>query len=56
MLPGFPLGQFSAKEGAERRTPSIITRCLPLSEIAHGYDIFKKKKDNCVKVVLDPWQ
>lgn len=33
----------------------IITHRLPLSEIAHGYDIFKKREDNCVKVVLDPW-
>jgi threonine dehydrogenase-like Zn-dependent dehydrogenase len=33
----------------------IITHRLPLSEIAHGYGIFKKKEDNCVKVVLDPW-
>lgn len=34
----------------------IITHRLPLSEIAHGYDIFKKKEDGCVKVVLDPWK
>jgi threonine dehydrogenase-like Zn-dependent dehydrogenase len=33
----------------------IITHRLPLSEIAHGYEIFKKKEENCVKVVLDPW-
>jgi len=33
----------------------IITHRLPLSEIAHGYSIFKKKEDHCVKVVLDPW-
>jgi threonine dehydrogenase-like Zn-dependent dehydrogenase len=33
----------------------IITHRLPLSEVAHGYDIFKKKEDNCVKVVLNPW-
>jgi threonine dehydrogenase-like Zn-dependent dehydrogenase len=33
----------------------IITHRLPLTEISHGYDIFKKKKDGCVKVVLDPW-
>jgi len=33
----------------------VITHRLPLSQIAHGYDIFKKKEDNCVKVVLDPW-
>ncbi len=33
----------------------IITHRLPLSEIAHAYDIFKKKEDGCVKVVLNPW-
>lgn len=33
----------------------IITHRLPLSEVAKGYSIFKKKEDNCVKVVLDPW-
>ena len=33
----------------------IITHRLPLTEIAHGYDIFNKKEDGCVKVVLDPW-
>jgi len=34
----------------------IITHRLPLSEIAHAYDIFKKREDGCVKVVLDPWR
>lgn len=34
----------------------IITHRLPLSEIAHAYSIFKKREDNCVKVVLDPWK
>ncbi|RYY49474.1 MAG: glutathione-dependent formaldehyde dehydrogenase [Chitinophagaceae bacterium] len=34
----------------------IITHRLPLSEIAHGYSIFKKKEEDCVKVVLDPWK
>jgi threonine dehydrogenase-like Zn-dependent dehydrogenase len=33
----------------------IITHRLPLSRIAHAYDIFNKKEDGCVKVVLDPW-
>ncbi|MES2893093.1 MAG: zinc-dependent alcohol dehydrogenase [Bacteroidota bacterium] len=37
------------------RLDDIITHRLPLSEVAHAYDIFKKKEDNCVKVVLDPW-
>jgi S-(hydroxymethyl)glutathione dehydrogenase / alcohol dehydrogenase len=32
----------------------IISHRLPLTEAAHGYDIFKKKEDDCVKVVLRP--
>ncbi|WP_207420112.1 zinc-dependent alcohol dehydrogenase [Desertivirga brevis] len=32
----------------------IITHKLPLSEASHAYDIFKKKEDDCVKVVLNP--
>jgi len=34
----------------------IITHRLPLSKISHAYDIFKKREDGCVKVILDPWQ
>ena len=33
----------------------VITHRLPLTEISHAYDIFKKKEDGCVKVVLNPW-
>jgi threonine dehydrogenase-like Zn-dependent dehydrogenase len=32
----------------------IITHRLPLSQVAHGYEIFKKKEEDCLKVVLDP--
>ncbi|MFD1255260.1 zinc-dependent alcohol dehydrogenase [Mucilaginibacter terrae] len=32
----------------------IITHTLPLSEAAKGYEIFSKKQDDCVKVVLKP--
>lgn len=32
----------------------IITHRLPLAQASHGYDIFKKKEDDCVKVVLKP--
>lgn len=32
----------------------IISHKLPLTEAAHAYDIFKKKEDDCVKVVLKP--
>jgi threonine dehydrogenase-like Zn-dependent dehydrogenase len=32
----------------------IITHRLPLEQAPHGYDIFNKKEDGCVKVVLKP--
>ena len=32
----------------------IITHTLPLSEATKGYEIFDKKEDDCVKVVLKP--
>jgi S-(hydroxymethyl)glutathione dehydrogenase/alcohol dehydrogenase len=32
----------------------IISHRLPLAEAPHAYDIFKKKEDDCVKVVLKP--
>ena len=33
----------------------IITHHLPLSKIEHAYDIFSKRTDGCVKIILDPW-
>ena len=32
----------------------IITHTLPLEMAPHAYDIFLKKQDNCLKVVLKP--
>jgi len=32
----------------------IITHVLPLSEGGRGYEIFDKKEDRCIKVVLKP--
>jgi threonine dehydrogenase-like Zn-dependent dehydrogenase len=32
----------------------IITHRIPLSDARRGYDIFKHKKDDCLKVVLKP--
>ena len=32
----------------------IITHKLPLTEASNAYDMFKNKKDDCVKVVLKP--
>ncbi len=37
-------------------TTCIITHRLPLAEAPHGYDIFKNKEDECIKVVLKPWE
>lgn len=34
----------------------IITHRLSLDEVSKGYEIFDKKQDGCVKVVLDPWK
>jgi threonine dehydrogenase-like Zn-dependent dehydrogenase len=36
------------------KADDIITHTLPLDQAPHGYDIFNKKEDNCVKVVLKP--
>ncbi|MDX2240744.1 MAG: zinc-dependent alcohol dehydrogenase [Leptolyngbyaceae cyanobacterium bins.302] len=34
----------------------IITHRLPLEEAPRGYEIFRNKQDNCIKVVLKPGQ
>lgn len=49
-MPGL-LGRIERKEIDPTR---IITHTLPLDQAAHGYDIFKKKMDDCEKVVLKP--
>jgi threonine dehydrogenase-like Zn-dependent dehydrogenase len=35
-------------------TEDLTTHQLPLDEAPHGYEIFKHKKDGCIKVVLKP--
>ena len=32
----------------------LVTHRMPLEEAPHGYEIFKKKEDGCIKVVLKP--
>ena len=32
----------------------LATHRLPLEEAPHGYEMFQKKEDGCVKVVLKP--
>lgn len=45
---------FSLVESGKVILNDIITHELPLSEASRAYEIFKKKEDNCVKVVLKP--
>ncbi|MFN3019581.1 hypothetical protein ACK1KB_01150 [Chryseobacterium sp. TY3] len=33
----------------------VITHCLSLDEVAKKYEIFDKKQDGCVIIVLDLW-
>jgi threonine dehydrogenase-like Zn-dependent dehydrogenase len=33
----------------------VITHQMKLDDAPHGYDIFKNKEDNCVKIILKPW-
>ena len=35
-------------------TRDLTTHHLPLEQAPHGYEIFQKKKDDCIKVVLNP--
>ncbi|MEX2670707.1 MAG: zinc-dependent alcohol dehydrogenase [Phycisphaeraceae bacterium] len=32
----------------------VVTHRLPLSQAPHAYEIFRTKRDGCIKVVLDP--
>ncbi len=32
----------------------VVTHRLPLSQAAEGYELFRKRADGCIKVVLDP--
>ncbi|MGO3147838.1 MAG: zinc-dependent alcohol dehydrogenase [Leucobacter sp.] len=35
-------------------TEDLVTHRLPLAEAPEAYEMFQKKEDNCIKVVLDP--
>ena len=41
-------------EDGDVKLDDIITHTLPLSEAPHAYEIFNKRADGCVKVVLKP--
>lgn len=49
------MGEIYSQIVAGKLDPSeIITHRLPLDEAAHAYDIFNKKEDGCIKVILKP--
>lgn len=60
----YKIGRCSARHYMERLLPvvrakkydltAVITHRLPLSEGVRGYEIFDKKVDSCIKVVLKP--
>jgi threonine dehydrogenase-like Zn-dependent dehydrogenase len=41
-------------EEGKVKLDDIITHRIGLSDVANAYDIFRNRKDNCVKVVLNP--
>ncbi|AZB11658.1 glutathione-dependent formaldehyde dehydrogenase [Chryseobacterium sp. G0162] len=43
-------------ETGQVKLDDIITHRLSLDEVAKEYELFDKKQDGCVKVVLDPWR
>jgi threonine dehydrogenase-like Zn-dependent dehydrogenase len=38
----------------ELQTAHLATHVMSLDEGARGYDLFKNKKDNCVRTVFQP--
>ncbi|MGE5660146.1 MAG: zinc-dependent alcohol dehydrogenase [Actinomycetota bacterium] len=49
------LGPLLARIQNQEIDPSfVITHRLKLDDAPHGYEIFKHKKDNCIKIVLKP--
>jgi len=41
-------------DGDPLGTEDLATHVLPLEQAPHGYDMFQKKADSCIKVVLTP--
>ncbi|HET7458392.1 MAG TPA: zinc-dependent alcohol dehydrogenase [Gemmatimonadaceae bacterium] len=41
-------------ERGEVDPSAIITHPMSLEQAPHGYDIFQKKQDNCIKIVMKP--
>jgi len=42
------------QDGDPLGTGDLVTHRVPLAEAPHMYEVFQKKEDSCIKVVLDP--
>ncbi|MEO6501205.1 MAG: zinc-dependent alcohol dehydrogenase [Jatrophihabitantaceae bacterium] len=40
----------------ELQTRHLATHVMPLADAVHGYDLFKNRKDGCVRAVFEPGQ
>ncbi len=40
----------------ELQTRHLATHVMPLAQAVHGYDLFKNRKDGCVRAVFEPGQ
>ena len=43
-----------ARRATRLGTEDLATHVLPLADAPHGYEIFQKKQDGCMKVLLTP--
>jgi threonine dehydrogenase-like Zn-dependent dehydrogenase len=41
-------------ESGEVDPSVVVSHTLPLEDAPHAYEIFQKKEDNCIKVILKP--
>lgn len=46
---------FAMIQAGEIDPTFLITHRLPLTDAPNGYQMFREKEDNCIKVVLKPW-
>ena len=42
--------------GGKLNTRPLITHKMPLNDIMHGYEIFEKHLDGCIKVAITPYE
>ena len=51
---GYQAVEYGNIQGGETVAIFVVTQRLTLDKAPHGYDIFRKKEDGCIKVVMKP--